>query len=183
MSITHRAGPRSRLAGGVGALALLLVAAFAAVPAVSAAAATTPGSTTMYEATGGAPVLTLAPLSTAAQYEADVLAATNAQRVSHGLRAMTVTSCLSSLATSWATHLAATNTLTHQSLTPFLTNCHAMAAAENIAKGNVTASDVVTLWMNSPDHRANLLNGTYPHVAIGAAKLGSTWFVVQDFSG
>ena len=143
---------------------------------------TTPGSTPVYVAQGAAPVLTLAPLSTAAQYQADVLAATNAQRVSHHLRPMTSTSCLSSLATRWASHLAATNTFTHQSLTPFLTNCHATAAAENIAKGNVTASDVVAMWMNSPDHRANLLNATYTHVAIGAAKSGGTWFVVQDFS-
>ncbi len=52
--------------------------------------------------------------------------ATNAQRTAHGLRPMTVTSCLSSLATKWAAHLAATNTFAHQSLGPFLTNCHAI---------------------------------------------------------
>jgi uncharacterized protein YkwD len=161
---------------------MALAASLAALPAVSASAATTPGSTTTYQATVRAPMLTLAPLSTAAQYQADVLRATNAQRTSHGLRALTVTSCLQTLASRWAAHLAATNTLTHQSLLPFLSNCHATAAAENIAKGNVTAANVVTMWMNSPDHRANLMNPGYTHVAIGAARSGSTWFVVQDFS-
>lgn len=183
MPITRRAGSRSRLAGPVAAVVLLLAAAVAAAPAVTASAATTPGTSTTYTATGKAPVLTLAPLSTAAQYQADVVTATNAARTSRGLRPLTVTSCLSSLATRWAGHLAATDTFSHQSLGPFLTNCHAMSAGENIAKGNVTASDVVTMWLNSPEHRANLLSSGYTHVAIGAARSGSDWVVVQDFSG
>jgi uncharacterized protein YkwD len=182
MPVTRRAGVRYRLAGPIAAVGLVLAATLAALPAVSASASTTPGATKTYQATARAPMLTVAPLSTAAQYQADVLQATNAQRTSHGLRALTVTSCLQSLASHWAAHLAATNTLTHQSLLPFLTTCHATAAAENIAKGNVTAANVVTLWMNSPDHRANLLNAGYTHVAIGAAQSGGTWFVVQDFS-
>jgi uncharacterized protein YkwD len=182
MSTTHRVGRRSRVAGTVAAVGLLLAAALTAAPAVTAAASTTPGSTPVYTAKGAAPVLTLAPLSTAAQYQADVVKATNAQRTAHGLRPMTVTSCLSSLATKWAAHLAATNTFAHQSLGPFLSNCHASTAGENIAKGNVTASDVVTLWMNSAEHRANLLNGAFTHVAIGAARQGGDWVVVQDFS-
>jgi uncharacterized protein YkwD len=39
------------------------------------------------------------------------------------------------------------------------------------------------MWMASPDHKANLLGSHYTHIAIGAAKSGSTWYVVQDFSG
>jgi uncharacterized protein YkwD len=128
-------------------------------------------------------VLTLAPPSTAAQYEAEVLSATNVQRVAHGFPALTVTSCLHGFATSWADHLAATKTLVHQDLAPFLSECHAMYAGENIADGNVSASVVVTLWMGSPEHRANLLDSHYTHIGIGAAQSGSTWYVVQDFSG
>jgi uncharacterized protein YkwD len=181
MPITQRAGTRSprRLAAAFAVAGALAAAAFVAGPAV---AATQPGAVAASTATAAKPLLTLAPLSTAAQYQADVLKATNAQRTAHGLRPMTSTSCLSSLATSWAAHLAATKTFTHQSLSPFLSKCHAMAAAENIAMGNVTAQNVVTMWMNSPEHRANLLNATYTHVSIGAAKSGSTWYVVQDFS-
>lgn len=178
MSITQSAGIRVRCAAAVAAVGILAGAALAAAPAQ---ASTTP-STKTWTATATAPVLTLAPLSTAAQYQADVVKATNAQRTSHGLPALTVTSCLQSLASKWATHLAATGTFTHQSLGPFLSNCHANSAGENIAKGNVTAADVVTMWMNSPDHRANLLSSSYRHVAIGAAKAGGVWYVVQDFS-
>ncbi|MDP9221872.1 MAG: CAP domain-containing protein [Actinomycetota bacterium] len=179
MSITPRAQSRARLAGVIAALGVLVATALVTAPAQ---AATNPATAPTWTASGSTAVLTLAPVSTATQYERDVVTATNAARVSRGLRAMTVTSCLDSLASRWATHLAATHTLTHQSLGPFLTNCHATAAAENIAQGNVTASNVVTLWLNSPEHRANLLNSAYTHVAIGAAQSGGLWYVVQDFS-
>jgi uncharacterized protein YkwD len=179
MSITHRVGARLRLAAAAAAAVVLAGAALAAGPAQ---ASTTPATKT-WSATPNAPMLTLAPLSTAAQYEAAVVAASNAQRVSHGLHALTVTSCLQSLASAWSSHLAATGTFTHQSLGPFLTNCHASTAGENIAMGNVTAANVVSMWMSSPEHRANLLSSSFTHVAIGATLKSGTWYVVQDFTG
>jgi uncharacterized protein YkwD len=179
MSITQRAGIRLRLAAAAAAVGVLAGAALAAAPAQ---ASTTP-STKTWTASVTAPVLTLAPLSTAAQYQADVVKATNAQRTAHGLPALTVTSCLQSLASKWAAHLAATGTFTHQSLGPFLSNCHASSAGENIAKGNVTAADVVAMWMASPEHKANLMSSSFRHVAIGAARADGVWYVVQDFSG
>jgi serralysin len=64
------------------------------------------------------------------------------------------------------------------------------AAAENIAyaSGGLTEATVQTLFnnlMNSPGHRANILNGTYEEVGIGL-KLGTyqgreVVFVTQDF--
>ena len=41
------------------------------------------------------------------------------------------------------------------------------AASENIAKGHKTPEDVVTGWMNSKGHRANILNGNYGKMGIG----------------
>ena len=41
------------------------------------------------------------------------------------------------------------------------------AAAENIAKGYKTPEAVVKGWMDSPGHRANILNGTYGKMGIG----------------
>lgn len=41
------------------------------------------------------------------------------------------------------------------------------AAAENIAKGYKTPEAVVNGWMDSPGHRANILNGTYGKMGIG----------------
>jgi hypothetical protein len=44
-------------------------------------------------------------------------------------------------------------------------------AGENIAKGTQTAGDTMTNWMNSPDHRANLLNSAFRYHGIAYYKL------------
>ena len=44
------------------------------------------------------------------------------------------------------------------------------AAGENIAMGQQTPSSVVTAWMNSPGHRANILNPSYTQIGVGLAK-------------
>ena len=41
------------------------------------------------------------------------------------------------------------------------------AMGENIAWGNMTADAVVKLWMNSPGHRANILNPTFKDTGVG----------------
>ena len=52
-------------------------------------------------------------------------------------------------------------------------------AGENIAKGQTTPTQVMKDWMNSPGHRANILNNNYTH--IGIAFYNNTW--VQEFTG
>ncbi len=44
------------------------------------------------------------------------------------------------------------------------------AAAENIAKGQRTAQEVVNAWMNSPGHRSNILSPSYMEIGVGLAK-------------
>lgn len=44
------------------------------------------------------------------------------------------------------------------------------SAGENIAYGQRTPQEVVTAWMNSPGHRANILSRSYTHIGVGAAK-------------
>jgi uncharacterized protein YkwD len=43
-------------------------------------------------------------------------------------------------------------------------------AGENLAYGFANASDTVTGWMNSAEHRANILNTTYKDVGFGVAS-------------
>lgn len=53
-----------------------------------------------------------------------------------------------------------------------------MAVGENIAWGQRTPKQVVEGWMNSPGHRANILNSNYGKIGIGLAKDSSgvrTW--------
>ena len=44
-------------------------------------------------------------------------------------------------------------------------------AGENLAYGFDTSADVMTAWMNSPDHRANILNSTYHDIGIGIVNI------------
>lgn len=44
------------------------------------------------------------------------------------------------------------------------------AAGENIAMGQRTPAEVVNAWMNSPGHRANILNTSYTQIGVGLAK-------------
>lgn len=51
---------------------------------------------------------------------------------------------------------------------------------ENIAEGYTTAEDVVNGWINSPGHRANMLNAAFKDIGIGYSG-GSSPYWVQDF--
>lgn len=50
-------------------------------------------------------------------------------------------------------------------------------AGENIAKGQRTPQEVMTAWMNSPGHRANILSANF--TTIGVAYYNGVW--VQEF--
>jgi uncharacterized protein YkwD len=53
--------------------------------------------------------------------------------------------------------------------------------AENVAQGP-TPSGIHTQWMNSPPHRANLLDPELNSVGISVVQSGDTLFAVEDFS-
>ena len=56
-------------------------------------------------------------------------------------------------------------------------------AGENIAwSTNPSMANINTMFMNSPEHRANILNGAYHRVGIGVATNGSKTMVVEVFS-
>ena len=55
------------------------------------------------------------------------------------------------------------------------------SAGENIAKGYATPQSVVDGWMNSPGHRANILNSSFTHIGVGYVESGSYW--TQMFIG
>lgn len=50
---------------------------------------------------------------------------------------------------------------------------------ENIAQGYTNAQAVMTAWMNSPDHKANILNCQFNAIGIGVDTTG--WYWTQDF--
>ena len=59
-----------------------------------------------------------------------------------------------------------------------------MSAGENIAYGQPTAASVMTGWMNSPGHKANILSKNYTEIGVGAAKKADgTIYWTQQFIG
>lgn len=49
-------------------------------------------------------------------------------------------------------------------------NYNFTACGENIAAGQSTVTEVMNSWMNSPGHRANILNSQFWHVGFGVAQ-------------
>ena len=59
-----------------------------------------------------------------------------------------------------------------------------MAAGENIAKGQPTAASVMSSWMNSPGHKANILSENFTEIGVGVAKdANGTIYWTQQFIG
>ena len=57
-------------------------------------------------------------------------------------------------------------------------------AGENIAAGQTSASAVMKSWMNSPGHKANILNGNYTHIGVGYVQGGTySRYWTQQFIG
>jgi uncharacterized protein YkwD len=55
------------------------------------------------------------------------------------------------------------------------------AVGENIAQGQQTPAAVMQAWMNSPGHRANILNCRFSNIGIGLARPGRSPLWTQDF--
>ena len=55
-------------------------------------------------------------------------------------------------------------------------------AGENIAYGQPSAAAVVNAWMNSPGHRANILNANFTTIGVGHHTVGSTHYWTQLFT-
>lgn len=56
-------------------------------------------------------------------------------------------------------------------------------AGENVAMGQPSAAEVVKAWMNSPGHKANIMNRNYTHLGVGYAIKNGKPFWTQMFIG
>ena len=121
---------------------------------------------------------------------AAVVAITNLQRALHGCGPLRVNVHLVAAAQGHSADMAANDYFSHDSQngdTPW----DRMKAAgyvgwtlvgENIAAGQRSAQDVMTAWMNSPGHRANILNCGFTEIGVGyAVSSTGTPYWTQDF--
>ena len=49
------------------------------------------------------------------------------------------------------------------------------SAGENIARGQRSPAAVVSAWLASPGHRANILNASFTHIGVGYVADGHYW--------
>src|SRR5450759_5023774 len=112
-----------------------------------------------------------------------VASATNAQRAAAGLKPLAYRSC--SVPAAWAVHMASAGSLTHNNMMTVLSSCGGTTTAgENIAAGYTSVSAVTSGWMNSPGHRANILNANFKIISVGVAQAANgTYYWVEDFTG
>jgi uncharacterized protein YkwD len=98
----------------------------------------------------------------------DLAAATNASRAAAGLPGLQIDGQLSSVAQAWANHLAAANVLSHNgALRSQVSNWTNLG--ENVGMAGDIPS-VQQAFMNSPEHRANILNPSYTLMGVGSAS-------------
>ena len=121
-------------------------------------------------------------------FEKEVVALTNAERSKQGLKALEMDTELSKVAGIKSQDMKDKNYFDHTSPTygsPFdmmkSFGINYSAAGENIAMGQTTPQQVVTSWMNSEGHRANILSANFTHIGVGHVESGNYW--TQMFIG
>lgn len=103
-----------------------------------------------------------------------LLSATNQQRTSNGKAALALNSKLSSAAQAKANDMVAKDYWSHNTPSgdpPWVFISSAgydyKAAGENLAYGYLDSAGTVDGWMDSPGHKANILNSTFTEVGFG----------------
>lgn len=109
--------------------------------------------------------------------EMEVVRLVNIERQKEGLKPFTASSELSNVARKKSEDMARNNYFSHTSPTygsPFdmmkSFGIKYNTAGENIAKGQSSAQSVVTGWMNSSGHRANIMNPSFNKIGVGHYK-------------
>ena len=115
-------------------------------------------------------------------FEQEVIRLVNEQRGQKGLAPLTANWELSRVARYKSQDMADNRYFSHTSPTygtPFqMIKAFGLTyrtAGENIAYGQRTPQAVVTAWMNSSGHRANILNASYTQIGVGYVSEGHYW--------
>jgi len=129
-------------------------------------------------------------VSAAENYEMKVLELVNEQRAAYGLSALEWSDAAYQVAQTRANEVLTTFSHTRPNGTYFSTafteaGINYTFAAENIAYGYTTPESVVSAWMASDSHRANILsaNVTYLGVAMVTGGANSPAWAQEFFSG
>lgn len=138
-----------------------------------------------------------APVSTFAQdVEQEIFKLVNAERVKDGLVALAADTKLDKIARAHSEDMLSKGYFSHTNTSGCSSSCRATlagyawrAVGENIYTmtgydmgAKETAHHMVDGWMNSPGHRANILNASFTHHGIGLAVSGKTLYATSVFA-
>ena len=113
-------------------------------------------------------------------FEEQVVKLVNEKRAAAGLKVLKSTSSLNNAAEKKSKDMRDKGYFSHTS--PTYGNLPSMlqkfdisykAAGENIAAGQTTPASVVSSWMKSPGHKANILSKKYTHIGVGYVSGGN----------
>ena len=121
-------------------------------------------------------------------YANEVVSLVNQERAKQGLNALQVIPALNNAATKRSQELVTLFSHTR----PDGSNCATVlnefgvtwkTTGENIAYGYATPEDVMTGWMNSSGHRANILSENFDSIGIGVVSENGVLYWTQVFAG
>jgi uncharacterized protein YkwD len=125
--------------------------------------------------------------------EAGVLAAVNAARTAHGLRPLRLDLTLRTAARSHSADMLHRNYFAHGAFAGRMAafNVQGRQAGENLAWGSGPygrAGTMISEWLASPEHRANLLSPAFSRIGIGLVRgsfqgAADATVVTADFAG
>lgn len=120
-------------------------------------------------------------------YAEAVLTLVNRYRAENGLSALTLDKSLCKAAETRAREIVSTFSHTR----PNGASCFTVlsesgisygSAGENIAYGQDSATEVMSAWMNSSGHRANILGSSFAKLGVGVYQSGGTLYWAQLFT-
>lgn len=117
----------------------------------------------------------------ASAVEMEVFRLVNVERGKQGLAPLKMMSCLNTWAKKGSANMSSTGNFAHQELRPVGAACGGYAG-ENIGMGTtLSAAAAMDMWMNSPGHRANILNPKYTHFGVSFVTGGRGTYATQLF--
>ena len=157
-----------------------------AVAALMGSCAPAPGCTPV-PPPNPTPTTTLPP-STASSVQTQVVQIVNQHRAAAGLPALAVNTKLTAAAQSHSADQAARRTMTHTGANGSNPGQRMTAAGyvwrawgENVAAGQRSATDVMSAWMGSAPHKANILSANVTEIGVAAvASSDGTLYWTMD---
>lgn len=128
------------------------------------------------------PPLTLGPGAPTAD-EAEVIRLMNVERVEAGCHALAIHPLLTQVARAHSQGMSVTGGFKHNSQdgrTPFqrltAVGYDYLVAGENIAAGQPTPAAVMRAWLDSPEHKANILDCRFSQIGVGKAYVAGSQY-------